>query len=93
MGMSNKDYFEMYGQQMLLFAISLKAEDLANIKVPAEANPVKGGASKVKGRAGGKPPVDYTAVEMLADLQQMLVNKQYRAAYRSWIKLRRITNA
>jgi hypothetical protein len=91
--MSNDDYFNMYGQQMLLFAIQMKAEDMANIKVPQEANPVKGGASKVKSRQGGKPPVDYTAVEMLADLQQLLIKKRYRAAHRMWLRLKRLTNA
>ncbi len=93
MGMSNDDYFNMYGQAMLLFAVQMRAEDFANIKVPQEANPIKGEASKVKARAGGKPPIDYTAIEMFADLQQQLINKQYRAAHRTWLRLKRLTNA
>jgi hypothetical protein len=30
---------------------------------------------------------------MLADLQQLLIKKRYRAAHRMWLRLKRLTNA
>lgn len=92
MSLKNKDFKEMYGKKMILFAANLPIEELANIHVPAEANPIKGERSKVKGRSGGKPPVDYTAVEILVDMQADLLRGNYRGAYRAYVTLKRLTN-
>lgn len=92
MALRNKDFQRMYGRAMIKFILGLKTEDLANIKVPAEANPIKGERSKVKGRAGGKPPVDYTAIEMKVDMEQDLLHGRYRQAYTTYVTLMRLTN-
>lgn len=92
MPLKSKDFKEMFGQEMVRFALTADVRDFANIKVPAEANPVKGEKTKVAGRQGGKPPVDYTAVEMLVDMQRLLVEHRWRQAYRTYIDLKRITN-
>ena len=92
MPLKDKDFKNMYGQKMILFAANLPIEELAGIRVPAEANPIKGERSKVKGHSGGKPPVDYTAVEMLVDMQHDLLHGRFRQAYRAYVTLKRLTN-
>lgn len=93
MGLRNRDFREMYGEQMIEFIRELRVEDLSGIKVPAEANPVKGERSRVSGHKGGKPPVDYSAVEILVDLRSALHDGDFRSAYSMYITLKRLTNA
>jgi hypothetical protein len=83
----------MYEYQMLQLAVDLKIEDLAEIKMPAEPNPIKGERTSGGAKKGGKPPVDYTAVELLVDMKSDLIKGNYRAAYQAYVTLKRLTNA
>ena len=93
MSLRQNDFKRMYELQMLELAVDLKVEDLANIKMPAEPNPVKGEKTSGGGKRGGKPPVDYTAVELLVDMKSDLLNGRYREAYMAYVLLKRLTNA
>lgn len=93
MPLRNSDFEHMYGEAMADFVKRLRVEDLANLHVPSEPNPVKGERSHISGHKGGHPPVDYSAVEALVDMKAALKDGNFREAYSLYVTLMRLTNA
>lgn len=78
--------------RMTWLANHLTSEDLANLSY-REEKPIYLGPQRASGGyKGGKPPVDYQAVEVLVDFQAALREGQYEAAIGPYYQLIRLTN-
>jgi hypothetical protein len=83
---------ETYGEVIAEFVQAVRVEYLAGLQVPAEHVQKLGPKTSGGTAKGGRPPIDYTAVEMLVDLRQAVKQGVWKEAYTMWIYLRRITN-
>lgn len=77
--------------RMQKFAREVKAEDCAGLAGQGPRTEYKHQHKSMK-RKGGKPPADYTAVEMLIDLQIELKRNNFDDAIPLYYALKRMLN-